>query len=135
VIQQVGVPVAENKKTLKTPRSAVQQVVLAMMMVGVAIVFILIGRDPGWRAYIISGSVAILFLAASLAMWKRSNWLGVASLAVLYMAMLWDEARPASGIVGALLAFLSAWMTYSQIQNPDPANVPDSEQEGDIIIK
>ncbi len=106
-----------------------------MMMVGVAIVFILIGRDPGWRAYVISGSVAILFLAASLAMWKRSNWLGVLSLAVLYIAMLWDDARPASGILGAILAFFSAWMTYSQIQNPDPTNIPDSEREGDIVVE
>jgi len=128
----VSEPVVENKKA---PRSAVQQVVLATMMVGGAVVFILIGRDPGWQAYLISGGVAVLFLAASLAMWRRSNWVGVLALAVLYIAMLWDDARPASGIVGALLAFLSAWMTYSQIRNPDPANIPDSEREGDIIIE
>jgi hypothetical protein len=106
-----------------------------MMMVGVAIVFILIDRDPGWRAYLISGGVALLFLGASLAMWHRSNWLGVAALAVLYIAMLWDDARPASGIAGAILAFLSACMTYSQERNPDPTNLPDSEREGDIIIE
>lgn len=108
-----------------------------MMMVGVAVVFILIDRDPGWRAYLISGGVALLFLGASLAMWHRSNWLGVLALAVLYTAMLWDEARPASGIIGALLAFFSAWMTYSQEHNPDPAEFksPSDELEGDIIIE
>jgi hypothetical protein len=105
-----------------------------MMMVGVAVVFILIGRDPGWRAYVISGGVALLFLAASLAMWRRSNWVGVLALAVLYMAMLWDEARPASGIAGAILAFFSAWMAYSQARNPEKST-ESGDQQGDIIVE
>ena len=115
-------------------KSAVQQVVLATLMVGVAVVYFVVGRNP-WKAFVFSGVVSILFLAASLAMWKRSNWVGVLSLAVLFIAMFWDEARPASGILGALLAFLSAWMTYSQEKNPEPETESREEPQGEIVVQ
>jgi hypothetical protein len=112
----------------------VQQVVLSTLLVGVAMTYFVIGRDP-WKAFVISGGVSIVFLAASLAMWKRSNWVGVLSLTVLFVAMFWDEARPASGIAGAILAMLSAWMTYSQERNPEPETESSDEPQGEIVIQ
>ncbi len=90
----------------------VQQVVLSTAMIGITIVFILMGRRPGWQAYAVIGLLAISFLVASLVMWQGSNWLGIVALAVLLLAMLWKTERPLSAVAGLVLSILGALNAY-----------------------
>ncbi len=112
--------------------SSVQQVVLAISMVGAAVVFILIGRPPGWLVYASTGLLAILFLLTALSMWRASQWIGIAALIALLLAMFWEWDRPVNLLAGLLFAALSAWRAYHHIlRGDDPRQVfTPSERAG-----
>jgi peptidoglycan/LPS O-acetylase OafA/YrhL len=122
-----------NKQTTRSP---IQQVVLSVLLTGVAIAYVLLGHEPGWQAYVISGVLAVGFLIASLAMWRGSNWLGLMALAALLLAMFWKEGRPLNAVVGLVLAILSGIMTFSRSRQKDDDQPhlrrPDQNQTGDI---
>jgi hypothetical protein len=113
--------------------SPIQQVVLATSMAGVAIVFILTGRPPGWLAYLFSGLVSVLFLVAAALKIRGSNLLGLAALMVLLVMMFWKDGSPASlvtGIVLALGAVLAARARRKQAAD-STGDAPLPEPEGD----
>ena len=104
--------------------SSVQQVVLAISMAGAAVVFMLIGRPPGWPVYASTGLLAVLFLLTALGMWRASQWMGITALAALLLAMFWEWDRPINLLAGLLFAALSAWLAYRRnLRGDDPQEV------------
>ena len=91
----------------KFPPHHVQHVVLSMLLAGIAIAYILLGRQPGWQAYLVSGIIALFFLVSTLADWRRSSLVGSFALSVLLVAMFWKHDRPYNILVGIGLAVLS----------------------------
>jgi Na+/proline symporter len=85
-----------------------QRVVVAIAMIGIALVFILSGREPGWQPFAISGLLAISFLITAFAMPDSSQWIGILALIVLMMTMFWERGRPLAALSGVILAFLNA---------------------------
>lgn len=84
------------------------RVVMATIMIGIALVFILSGREPGWQPFAVSGLLALSFLITALAFPDNSQWVGLLALAVLLMAMFWDRDKPLAAIIGIALTMLNA---------------------------
>jgi len=78
-------------------------------MVGIALAFILSGREPGWQPFAVSGLLAISFLITAFAFPESSQWVGMLALAVLLMAMFWDRDKPLTAVMGVLLTLLNAF--------------------------
>lgn len=86
-----------------------QRVVLATVMIGISLSFILIGREPGWQPFAVSGLLAISFLLAAFTLPASSQWIGMLALTVLLMAMFWDRDKPLAAVIGVVLTFLNAF--------------------------
>lgn len=85
-----------------------QRVVFATVMIGIALTFILSGREPGWQPFAVSGLLAISFLITAFTLPDSSQWVGILALAVLLMSMFWERDKPLAAVVGTALAFLNA---------------------------
>lgn len=85
-----------------------QRVVVATVMIGIALVYILSGRDPGWQPFAVSGLLALSFLITALVFPNNSQWVGMLALAVLLMAMFWEKGKPLAAIIGVALTILNA---------------------------
>jgi cell division protein FtsW (lipid II flippase) len=99
---------------------SVRQTVLACLLAGAAIVFILLGRAPGWEIYLTVVFLAVAFLAGALFRWSISDWIGLAALAVLLMGMIYQRDRPASVFTALALIALSAYRLYGQTAARSP---------------
>jgi membrane-bound ClpP family serine protease len=86
-----------------------QRVVMATIMIGIALVFILSGREPGWQPFAVSGLLALSFLITAFVFPSNSQWVGLLALAVLLMAMFWERDKPMAAITGIALTILNAW--------------------------
>jgi hypothetical protein len=80
---------------------------MATIMIGIALVFILSGREPGWQPYAISGLLGLSFLIAAFAFPNSSQWVGMLAFAVLLIAMFWDRDKPLAAITGIILTTLN----------------------------
>jgi hypothetical protein len=85
-----------------------QRVVMATIMIGIALVFILSGREPGWQPFAISGLLALSFMITAFAFPGSSQWVWLLAFAVLMMVMFWDRDKPLAAIVGIALTILNA---------------------------
>ncbi len=85
-----------------------QRVVMATVMLGIALVFILSGREPGWQPFAVSGLLALSFLISAFILPDGSQWIGLLAFAVLLIAMFWDRGNPLAAIVGIALTILNA---------------------------
>jgi hypothetical protein len=85
-----------------------QRVVMATIMIGIALVYILSGREPGWQPFAVSGLLALSFLITAFAFPGSSQWVGLLAFAVLLMVMFWDRGNPLAAIIGIALAILNA---------------------------
>ena len=108
-----------------------EQVVLATLMAGISLVFILVDRDPGWQPFLASGVLAVIFLLTSLSMWAGSGWLGLLALTVLLLTTLWDHDKPAAVVIGVALIMLNALRTSPLLQNKDEDAVHE-QPEGEL---
>lgn len=86
-----------------------QRVVLATVMMGIALVFILTEREPGWQPFAVGGLLAVSFLITAFAFPDSSQWIGMLALAVLLMAIFWERDRPLAAVMGTVITFLNAW--------------------------
>jgi cell division protein FtsW (lipid II flippase) len=93
---------------------SVRQTVLACLMAGAGTAFILLERDPGWQIYLTVVILAGVFLIGALLRWAVSDWIGLAALAVLLIAMIYQRDRPASVFTALALIALSAYRLYNQ---------------------
>ena len=108
-----------------------RQVVLATLMAGIAVVFILIEREPGWQPFLVSGLLAIIFLFTSLSRWRNSEWLGLLALTVLVLTTLWDRKKPTAAVIGVVLVMLNALRMHPNSQAVEESNVREwPEEEG-----
>jgi hypothetical protein len=85
-----------------------QRVVWATTMFGIAIVFILSGREPGWQPFAVSGLLALSFLITAFLFPDNSQWVGFLALAVLLMTMFWQRDNPMAAFIGVILTILNA---------------------------
>lgn len=85
-----------------------QRVVMATIMIGIALVFILSGREPGWQPFAISGLLALSFLITAFAFPNNSQWVGLLAFAVLLLAMFWERGKPLAAVTGIALTLLNA---------------------------
>ncbi len=85
-----------------------QRVVMATVMIGIAVVFILSGREPGWQPFAVSGLLALSFLISAFLLPDSSTWIGLLAFAVLLMAMFWDKDNPLAALIGIALTILNA---------------------------
>ena len=108
-----------------------EQVVLATLMAGISLIFIPVGRDPGWQSFLASGVLAVIFLLTSLSMWAGSGWLGLLALTVLLLTTLWDHDKPAAAIIGVGLVMLNALRTSSPLHVNDEDAVHE-QPEGEL---
>lgn len=113
----------------KIPPYHVQHVVLSTLLAGIAIAYILLGRHPGWQAYVVSGVVAIFFLVSTLADWRRSSLIGSLALSVLLVAMFWKQDRPYNILVGIGLALLSLLRAQSHAKRDSDGHHLTSRSE------
>jgi hypothetical protein len=105
-----------------------RRAILAVLMAGVALVFILSGHEPGWQPFAITGLVAIGYLIASLTIPQGSHWLGILTLATLIIAISWERDKPLAAIVGVVLAMLSAMIAHKgDPLSQDSTSNPPSE--------
>jgi hypothetical protein len=65
-------------------------------MAGVAMAFLVLGQPPGWPAFVIVGALIVVFLLASLAMWRGSGWLGLIAFTLLVAVAFYGK----EGLVG-----------------------------------
>jgi cell division protein FtsW (lipid II flippase) len=93
---------------------SVRQAVLACLMAGAATAFILLERTPGWEIYLTVVILAVAFLIGALLRWPVSDWIGLAALAVLLIALVYQRDRPASAFTALALVALSAYRLYDQ---------------------
>ncbi len=93
---------------------SVRQAVLACSMAGAATTFILLERAPGWQIYLTVVILAVAFLIGALLRWAVSDWIGLAALAVLLIAMIYQRDRPASVFAALALVALSAYRLYAR---------------------
>jgi len=85
-----------------------QRVVMATVMIGIAVVFILSGREPGWQPFAVSGLLAVSFLISAFLLPNSSTWIGLLAFAVLLMVMFWDKNNPLAALIGIALTILNA---------------------------
>jgi hypothetical protein len=77
-------------------------------MIGIAIVFILSGREPGWQPFAVSGLLALSFLITAFLFPDDSQWVGFLAMAVLLMTMFWQRDNPLAALIGVVLTILNA---------------------------
>ena len=109
-----------------------RRTVLATVMVGIALTFILIEKEPGWQPFLAGGLLAIGFLLASLAVWASSEWLELLALAVLLLAMLWDREKPMGAVVGIALVTLNILQTHGNILAATEGESLDQSEENSL---
>lgn len=108
-----------------------RRAILAVLMAGVALIFILNGHEPGWQPFAIIGLVAIGYLVAALTIPQGSHWLGILTLAALIIAMNWERDRPLTAIVGLVLAMLSMLIAHKggSLPHNSTSNTPPALQD------
>lgn len=88
---------------------ATRQVVLSLVMFGIGLTFAITGRDPGWQLF---AAVCMLALITQLVALSKQNaisrWLGLLTLAVLMLGILWDTNKPQGMILSVALVILRA---------------------------
>ncbi|NDJ52597.1 MAG: hypothetical protein GYB68_05870 [Chloroflexi bacterium] len=100
-----------------------RQLVVGVPLLGVSVAFIVTGRQPGGEAFIASATIAALFLAVAILEYRYADVLGLLAFAVVTLAMMWDEDRPISVIVGLTIIALSTLVREGNLRN--------SSKEGD----
>jgi ABC-type Fe3+-siderophore transport system permease subunit len=105
----------------RTDKSLAQHAVLAVSMIGVALVFILNGRDPGWQPFLASVILALGFLIVTLLAWKRREWLAVLALAVLLLSVFWDRERPFDVVFGVVIVVISVLNAQGSVSGDEAA--------------
>lgn len=89
-----------------TSAQLLRNVILSVILLGVTITFLLIGRTPGTRIYAVSIVISLAFFFASLSMWKGSRLLGFLALAIVILSMVWKPMQPISSLLALLIAVL-----------------------------
>ncbi len=102
-----------------SPRAtAVRRVVISTLLAGVALVFILTNRAPGWEPFIAGGVLAVASLLLSLAALQISDLISFFALCVVVLAMFWEPGRPWAALVGLVLMLLNA-LKNSRLERMD----------------
>jgi hypothetical protein len=96
------------KADIQSSVQLAQRVMLASVMSGIALAFIISKHEPGWQPFVVSGTLSLLFLLLAITRPQLSRWVGSLALAALLIGMLWDKDKPLTAIVGLVLAFLNA---------------------------
>ncbi len=110
-----------------------QRVVMATIMIGIALIFILSGREPGWQPFAVSGLLALSFLITAFVFPNSSRWVGLLALTVLLMAMFWERDKPLAAITGLVLTFLNALSArQGALLTEDNENKPIDESSGPV---
>ncbi len=86
----------------------IHRVVVATLVGGIALAFVLLQREPGWQPFATAGVLAWVSLLLALAPIPGSDPLGYLALAILMLGMFWEPGRPWSAITGVILTLLSA---------------------------
>lgn len=94
--------------------SPVGRVVVAALVIGVAIVFSVLGHSPGWPAFAVAGGVALASLLAALAMWRGSNWLVMLAFVLLLGIIFYGNQGLLGAAVGLFLVALSLLRVWRQ---------------------
>ena len=85
------------------------QVMLSIVMFGIGLAFAIIGREPGWQPFAAVCALAAITFITALSKWSASSrWLGLLTLAVLMLGILWDAERPMGMILSIALVVLRA---------------------------
>lgn len=88
---------------------ATRQVILSVVMFGIGLVFAITGRAPGWQPFAAASVLAVFTLILALSKWGNSSrWLGLLTLAVLMLGILWDLEKPVGMILAVALVALRA---------------------------
>lgn len=119
-----------NPKPLDKPLLP-QPVVLAIVIGGVALTYLLSGREPGWQPFLASLVLAGVYLLAALVPWRINQWLGVLAMAVLMLAILWDEEKPAAIAAGVIITILNVMASPGKSDEVDDMLDPASASQGE----
>lgn len=109
---------------------ASRQVILSIVMFGIGLVFAITGRAPGWQPFAAGCALAAITLITALSKWSASSrWLGLLTLAVLMLAILWDVDKPLGMVLSVVLVALRALsMGSSADTNTDVQAVSGEKQ-------
>ena len=113
-----------------SPTSAMTgHVVIGAVMAGVALVFLVLGRPPGRLAFIVVGVLIVAFVAASLAMWRGSGWMGSVVFTILLVIVFYGKEGIAGIGVAALLVALSMMRAERRRLSEEEETAHDNDTE------
>lgn len=112
-----------------TPTSLmINRAIIGTVMAGVALVYLVSGQPPGWPTFVIIGVLIVIFILASLAMWRGSGWLGLIVFTLLVAIIFYGK----EGIVGIGIAVFLVALSMMQAQKQHVMEEEEEILENDV---
>ena len=95
----------------------VRRGVLGALMVGLALAFIIYGREPGVLPYLAGGALALIFLLSAFTKWRRTGWIGILAYIILVSSLMTSRNGILGTLLGLFLAALVAFQPYEEVED------------------
>src|SRR5262245_25418678 len=99
----------EPGPNLIAAEQVVRRTVVAALLLGAALAFLLTGRSPGWQPFALVTVVSLISLLFIYFSGRGSDLMGFFALAILLLAMFWEPGRPWAALTGTVLVLLNAF--------------------------
>src|SRR5688500_7894225 len=117
-----------------------RRTIMVALLLGIGLVYFLIGRSPGWQPFImVSGLAAFSLIYTALSL-RGNGWIILFTFTVLLLAIFWKPGEPWSALIGAVLVIINAFRlaraedegTEEGVSDsmPEPKVAPDDDYSG-----
>lgn len=86
-----------------------RRTILAALLLGVGLIYFLIGRSPGWQPFVTVSGLAAFSLIYTVLSLRGNGWIILFTFIVLLLAIFWKPGEPWSAVLGAVLVLINAF--------------------------